>query len=108
MNALARVRRYRDWAEESVALAKTAISNEMCAPVKGSRIMPKLTNGLNQPECPKCGTAMMLTRVVPDEAGLERRSFECPMCEHLEEVLVNSVVQRSSLAREKPWNPIPR
>ena len=70
--------------------------------------MPKLTNGLNQPECPKCGTAMMLTRVVPDEPGLERRSFECPMCEHLEEVLVNSVVQRSSLAREKPWNPIPR
>jgi hypothetical protein len=31
MNALARARRYRDWAEESVALAKAAISNEMRA-----------------------------------------------------------------------------
>jgi hypothetical protein len=27
MDALARARRYRDWAEESVALAKAAISN---------------------------------------------------------------------------------
>ena len=31
MNALARARRYRDWAEESAALAKAAISNEMRA-----------------------------------------------------------------------------
>ena len=31
MNALGRARRYRDWAEESVALAKAAISNEMRA-----------------------------------------------------------------------------
>ena len=36
MNALARARRYRDWTEESVALAKAAISNEMRAPVKGN------------------------------------------------------------------------
>ena len=31
MDALVRARRYRDWAEESVALAKAAISNEMRA-----------------------------------------------------------------------------
>ena len=40
--------------------------------------MPKLTNGLNQPECPKCGPAMMLTPVGPDEAGLKRRSLNAP------------------------------
>ena len=31
MDALVRARRYRDWAEESVALAKAAISNELRA-----------------------------------------------------------------------------
>jgi hypothetical protein len=31
MNALRRARRYRDWAEQSLALAKAAISNEMRA-----------------------------------------------------------------------------
>jgi predicted RNA-binding Zn-ribbon protein involved in translation (DUF1610 family) len=40
------------------------------------------------PECPKCGTQMMLARVMPESPGHEQRTFECPMCEHSESVLV--------------------
>jgi hypothetical protein len=35
-------------------------------------------------ECPKCGTPMYVARIVPDESGLDRRSFECPRCQHVE------------------------
>jgi predicted RNA-binding Zn-ribbon protein involved in translation (DUF1610 family) len=42
-----------------------------------------------RPECPKCGTQMMLARIEPDAPGEDRRTFECPMCEHSESILVN-------------------
>jgi predicted RNA-binding Zn-ribbon protein involved in translation (DUF1610 family) len=41
-----------------------------------------------RPECPKCGTTMMLARIVPEAPGKDRRTFECPMCEHSECILV--------------------
>ena len=34
------------------------------------------------PSCPKCGTRMMLTYIVPDQEVCERRIYECPRCEH--------------------------
>ena len=34
------------------------------------------------PSCPKCGTRMMLTYVVPERKVYERRIYECPRCEH--------------------------
>jgi hypothetical protein len=40
------------------------------------------------PECPKCGTQMMLARVMPESPGHEQRTFECPMYEHSESSLV--------------------
>jgi hypothetical protein len=39
------------------------------------------------PECPKCGTQMMLARVMPESPGHEQRTFECPY-EHSESSLV--------------------
>jgi hypothetical protein len=41
-----------------------------------------------RPDCPKCGTQMMLARIEPEAPGEDRRTFECPMCEHSESILV--------------------
>jgi predicted RNA-binding Zn-ribbon protein involved in translation (DUF1610 family) len=41
-----------------------------------------------RPECPKCGTQMILARIMPEAPSEDRRTFECPMCEHSESVLV--------------------
>ena len=34
------------------------------------------------PECPKCGGRMWLARIEPEEPGYDRRTFECPECDH--------------------------
>jgi hypothetical protein len=31
---------------------------------------------------------MMLARIVPEAPGEDRRTFECPMCEHSESIVV--------------------
>jgi predicted Zn-ribbon and HTH transcriptional regulator len=36
------------------------------------------------PQCPKCKALMYLARVAPDAPGFDRRSFECPRCQHVE------------------------
>jgi len=35
-----------------------------------------------RPHCPRCGARMWLARVEPDEPSYDRRTFECPECEH--------------------------
>ena len=50
--------------------------------------MIRLQPDTTRPECPQCGTQMLLARVVPDAPGHEQRTFECPMCEHSESVLI--------------------
>jgi hypothetical protein len=37
---------------------------------------------LQQPKCPKCGLPMWLARIEPDKPDHDRRTFECPSCEH--------------------------
>ena len=39
---------------------------------------------------PECGTQMVVARIVPEAPGFDRRTFECPMCEHSNEVVVPS------------------
>jgi DNA-directed RNA polymerase subunit RPC12/RpoP len=34
------------------------------------------------PSCPKCGTRMLLVLIFPDRPGYDRRTYECPRCEH--------------------------
>jgi hypothetical protein len=63
-------------------------------PDTGAHDMPSLqhTNSSRAivcPECPKCGTQMMLARIEPEAPGEDRRTFECPVCEHSESILVN-------------------
>jgi hypothetical protein len=38
--------------------------------------------------CPRCNTQMALIRIEPDTPTLDRRTFECPACEHCEVALV--------------------
>ncbi len=34
------------------------------------------------PSCPRCGTRMLLVRILPARPGYDQRSYECPRCEH--------------------------
>ena len=43
-----------------------------------------LANAIVRPVCKRCGTRMMMpTRIAPDGASFEIRSFECPKCDHV-------------------------
>jgi len=35
-----------------------------------------------RPNCPKCGTRMWIARIEPDEPNYDRRTLECPECDH--------------------------
>jgi len=37
---------------------------------------------LEIPPCPRCGAAMMLTRIEPAELGFDIRNFECTACDY--------------------------
>jgi ssDNA-binding Zn-finger/Zn-ribbon topoisomerase 1 len=43
---------------------------------------------IERPPCSKCGTPMMLARIEPDEPDHDKRTYECPKCEHAETVVV--------------------
>jgi RNase P subunit RPR2 len=43
---------------------------------------------IHRPACPKCRALMMLARIMPARMGFDFRTFECPECEHIYEVLV--------------------
>jgi hypothetical protein len=38
--------------------------------------------------CARCGARMSLTRIEPETPGVDRRTFECAQCQHIEIVLV--------------------
>jgi predicted RNA-binding Zn-ribbon protein involved in translation (DUF1610 family) len=46
------------------------------------------SNSIVRPPCPKCGTQMLLARIAPDKPDHDKRTFECPKCEHSESVVV--------------------
>jgi DNA-directed RNA polymerase subunit RPC12/RpoP len=35
---------------------------------------------IKRPDCAKCGTGMLLTRIEPDKRDHDKRAFECPKC----------------------------
>ncbi len=41
-----------------------------------------------RPECPKCATQMYLARIEPEKPGYDLRTFECPMCQHVDRAVV--------------------
>jgi hypothetical protein len=43
---------------------------------------------MGRPACPKCATRMMLARITPEKPDHDRRTFECPGCDHaLDEIV---------------------
>jgi hypothetical protein len=45
---------------------------------------------IHRPACPKCRAHTMLARIMPAGAGFNLRTFECPKCDHVHEVLVET------------------
>ena len=44
---------------------------------------------IERPRCPKCQAGrMMLARITPRHGGADQRTFECPKCEYVHEVVV--------------------
>jgi transposase-like protein len=37
---------------------------------------------IERPVCPRCKALMWIARIEPDEPGHDRRTFECPECDH--------------------------
>jgi DNA polymerase III alpha subunit (gram-positive type) len=44
----------------------------------------------HRPACPKCHANMMLARVMPARMGFDLRTVECPKCDHVHEVMVET------------------
>ena len=44
-----------------------------------TKMPPTLLRG---PACSKCGTRMVLAHIFLDRPGQDKRTFECPRCEH--------------------------
>jgi hypothetical protein len=47
-----------------------------------------ITAFIHRPACPKCQAHMMLARIMPAGLGFNLRTFECPKCDHVHEVVV--------------------
>jgi hypothetical protein len=43
---------------------------------------------MQRPACPGCQTRMMLARIMPAKVGFDLRTYECPQCDRVHEVLV--------------------
>jgi predicted RNA-binding Zn-ribbon protein involved in translation (DUF1610 family) len=46
------------------------------------------SNAIVRDACPKCGTAMLLSRIAPDQPRHHLRIFECPKCKQLKTKIV--------------------
>ena len=42
----------------------------------------QLQQEIEHPNCAKCGAPMWLTRIEPNGRGLEKRTFECQVCQY--------------------------
>jgi hypothetical protein len=56
-----------------------------------SYFLPDIVNlHVHRPICSKCRARMMLARIMPARMGFDIRTFECPKCDHLHEVMVET------------------
>jgi len=45
---------------------------------------------IQRPRCPKCQGRMMLSRIEPGPAHSDFLTFECPKCEHVQQMIVGN------------------
>ena len=56
-----------------------------------SYFLPDIVNlHIHRPTCSKCRAHMALARITPARMGFDIRTFECPKCDHLHEVMVET------------------
>jgi predicted RNA-binding Zn-ribbon protein involved in translation (DUF1610 family) len=51
---------------------------------------------VDNPICPKCGRPMVIVRIEPDEAGHQKRTYECSECELVENLIVKAPLKLRS------------
>ena len=44
-----------------------------------------------RPDCPECSTLMYLALIEPEKPGSDIRKFACPLCEHVETIMVKFI-----------------
>jgi hypothetical protein len=44
-----------------------------------------------RPPCPKCQTTLMLARISPGASGFDIRTFECPACDLVHQLVVKLI-----------------
>ena len=49
--------------------------------MRTSEFIPQ-KNTIEHPKCAKCGAQMWLARIEPDQPDHDKRTFQCPECEH--------------------------
>jgi hypothetical protein len=57
-------------------------------PQAGSSLPRHINVLIQRPVCPECDARMMLARITPARKGFDFRTFECPKCELVHEVMV--------------------
>jgi len=43
---------------------------------------------IRRPRCPNCENRMMLARITFGPSGFDIRTFECPACDHVHQIVV--------------------
>jgi DNA-directed RNA polymerase subunit RPC12/RpoP len=62
---------------------------------------------IERPRCTGCGTRMSLSRIDPCNDHSEKRTFDCPKCDHIETVVAGDPLQSMQVTRltERIWPP---
>jgi hypothetical protein len=55
-----------------------------------------------RPPCPKCEATTMLARITPGPSGFDIRTFECPACNNVHQMVVDLVDPMKS-AKTSGW-----
>jgi hypothetical protein len=57
---------------------------------------------IQRPPCPVCQITTMLARITPGPAGFDIRTFECPACDDIHQVVVDLAAPMKS-AKTNGW-----
>jgi DNA polymerase III alpha subunit (gram-positive type) len=46
---------------------------------------------IHRPRCPNCQTHLMLARITSGTSGFDIRTFECPVCDQVHQLVVEPI-----------------
>ena len=59
---------------------------------------------IHRPACPRCQAYMMLARIMPARMGFELPTFECPKCDHVHAMMVETDAFGMSSTPRQGWS----